>query len=798
MANTSQDNTPNLNPKSGSNILPNTVMYISTVIEVYPINNTLLLNASGAAGGSCLGLYIPGIMSNIVGVSINSYPQIGQKVLVLKNTNTNIGMDYIIGCVPDDAMTSDYMFSTNHVGLDSSLGYNAARAQKRAETAAKGKSVNTGAYPVDMVDGELSIKSPYGPGVDFLNNLVRLKASDLSKIECFVIDDFIRILSQNFEHISAFGDYNIINNNGMLDVIWKGSCYEHETFGKDSPNETKGIDAKGDIIKTQPIDDTVKTFYDDGKWRFQQYIGKLGGFIHTFITEPGKMLDTQQDSATTGRGHFHWNSDGSFILQSLGDIVLEKVVRIPVPVMNVKPEELDYTEAKLDAYAQWVPPDSDKLYETSYMLKDYGRWLSNYYSLAAFHAFPQDITVPSEADTPTPTFNVGDAQLKSQYAKIAEIFPNYITRYATIRIFRDGSILTLDGYGSSIHQTAGDINISTARDFNVTAAGAINLVGRDVNIVAADEVDITAAARGILLKAGSWLQALCMRGALLLQSNMDRNDTEEFKTALGETDDDAKERFDNANGNGIILKTTQSNVLLDSGYNGIIMQCSQYLNKAYSMFCKCRNFVIDKIANFGLGETQITSANVYLNSLYANQISNRTAIKTVMGNQYGLTQKHDENKLDKETTDITTQLNDLVTGDNQQFKDAAESDSAEDLLFRYRQLSTLTPNYSTIYRPIAQAQIADEMLNPEGDVPYSDSAISYISIPGYGNNTVGYPAYPGDRFTRMKIYNSRLGTKINEPTTKEGSALAPNLLQGTFSSSAIPSQYIYKPDKYNE
>jgi len=142
------------------------------------------------------------------------------------------------------------------------------------------------------------------------------------------------------------------------------------------------------------------------------------------------------------------------LIQSVSEIALEKVVRIPVPIQTTLPEipkGLPGLQAASSALKDWVPSDAANIFEVVFQLREYARWLANQYSLARFHQLPARYQVPSEAQLPVPDHY--SAELDRQAAN--EDTPiNYRSAYASMRIFRDGSIQHIDAYGNAYTSTA--------------------------------------------------------------------------------------------------------------------------------------------------------------------------------------------------------------------------------------------------------------------------------------------------------------------------------------------------------
>lgn len=760
-----QDRYSTLNPSSNA---VNTIIDLGVVVKVSPYTNTIFVNLPKSP--IIKAVYITPFICTYLGLNVYTYPNIGDTVLVLRNAKNSTSPAWVIAVLPK-TIKNGANVDSNHVGIAHDLINitGSKEAQFRANIE-KNDTNYFGGRPIDLADYESSMGTPFGPCVDFLQTLVRLKASDLAKIECYLLDDFVRIVSQNFQHISAFGNFDIIANNGALDVIWTGSYNECDTFGKESNNQPKGISATNNAVDGLKVDEIIEEFYKDGRWRFRQYIGKLGNILHLMVTEPMVMLGKNPDGSEnrSGTADIYTGADGTVLVRSIAEIALEKVVRIPVPVFKVKPEELDVANAKMDAYAQWEPPDTDALWEVSYMLKDYNRWLSNYYVMASFQSFgASKVNIPAESAVSEPDVSHYDEKLKSVYSSFKAAFGEYLTRYSTIRIFRDGSIMCLDGYGSTIHMNGGDIEVSANQNLFLEAAGIVNITAKDINLLARDTVEVSAIKKRAVLKGGSSVDIYSQKGPVLVQSDMDG---EGEGTYISDMDDEDADRADNAAGSGIVLKTPQSNILINT-QKGVIVQARAYLNKAFTVAFKSMKFIIDKIASFTLSKVAFSTSRLTVNNLYANFISNKEAQEVAITGQVGLSAKHDSN----ENEDKNEIEEDAQQDDNTPFNDALEKDIANEFTFSYKTEELLT--FLNVYETMAQQLIRVEKYDSEHSENNMYEPYTYNDT-FYGNPSINYPLYPGDTHAiNFKTYTPKITTSINEPCTLSGDALKASSLQ---------------------
>lgn len=766
---------------------PSATFYTATLTEVYPQANLALISGST---GTTKCMFISQIIASCLGLNHTSYPEIGSSVLVLRNTDATADMDYIVGTVPQKSTTNGWDQFSRYVGVSSSSPYAGLSSSNKIANQAKMDGYSSGSAPIDLVEGETLMENSFGVGLALLNNLACLKGSDLAKIECFVLDDLVRILSEQFEHITAFGEYKILNNDGNLNVLWKGTSNEYEAFNAKNKTEKKeGFEEKNvNQLDTDFESDPESTFYLDGRWRFTQYVGKLGNFVHMFLTDPQNILQHEKDSPIqSGRANIHINQDGSLLVQSTSDIVFEKVCRIIVPIEKVRPEEMDFTKLKLDAFAVWKPFDKDNLFVNSYAIKDYSKWFSNYYSLATFIGLPENnIKLASEKEIQAPQLNEGNQDLKSVKGIDQGIFTKYLERYATVRIFRDGSIMLLDGWGDCVHLSGGSVNISAPFDINLSAGNNVNIIGRNINAVAKEEIDLTAVERGMLMKSHAWMESRCNKGPILIQSGMIES---EEGDSLPE-DPEFKTRVEAAEGNGIILKTDYANLYLDAKFNDILTNAYAAIHKSYYTYFNPLKFNIGNIASFSLVETQFDSATVKLNSLYASTISNATDTPVASTGQRGLTGHHEFGENTPDVKKVNEEIKGLLASDFS--KKAMNEEIALQATFKYIPSSDPYMFKPTrIYENITQQLIRTEPTD-ENELFLAHDPVKWKTKEGYGSSEMGYPMYPGidKNYTQ---YNPIISsTSINKACDKAVKDLAAAKLHGEFKETE-PTNYFYNP-----
>lgn len=447
-----------------------------------------------------------GIFSPLLGIRMNYFPPVQSRVAVVYNKD---GPSWIIGSLPGEPYDLSAGAAMTMTGMgDEELPSHEAVSDGSGLSSTK---------PNDLLEGEFEITNNFGVAVQFLTTVLKMKASERAKIEASLLDDMVRIVSETFKHFSSFGDFQIYND-GRLNVRWDGTSYEHEAFGKMEATDPK-----------VELDDKKVDFQDKynetGRWRFSQFVGFLGDFIHVFVTEPADALSNiASEALRPGKARVHVHNDGTILMQSVSEIVLERVCRVIVPIEKKRfddPEgnkKDEFEDLEKDFLKLWdYGTDMKRAHYASYQLRQYGRWLSCYHSYARFHQLDKEWRIPTETEEGTEhTYSNQEEDVENINSGKDDAYD----AYATIRIFRDGSILIMDHHGSAVSMVRGNIQISASRHIDLDAAGDIRITaGQNIYMKARRNIEISAIVGGLTLKARTWWKALCEWGSVWIKSD---------------------------------------------------------------------------------------------------------------------------------------------------------------------------------------------------------------------------------------------------------------------------------------
>lgn len=530
---------------SPSASLPSALLDTGFIVQSFPDRETYTVQSTSTQQylQGCASI-VGGIFAPFFGFKTHIRLAVGTKVLIL---NTSPAL--ILSCVPSEP-ANEKSGNLNRVTTGT------ADIEDLGSDDLKVDNIHH-SVPKDMLEGEYSISNALQVGIRFLTHLVKMQAGERAKVECFLLDDLVRIVSGSFKHISAFGDHEIFNDGGRLNVRYSGTSYEHEAAGVLKPKDPRMQAGASGVLPSTPLTET-------GRWRFSQFIGYMGDFIHMFVTDPGAALGELAQSRA-GKFHAHVNQDGSLVVQSVADIVFERVTRITVPEEQHRPGDPEGN--KLDGFAApdtkfldtWTV-DAQKPWKLAYHIRDYARWLNSYHAYARFKQQDKDWTVPTEAGSPKPSYGCGE---DDKDAAIPEKQREPRITYSCIRIFRDGSQLMLDGYGGCIMQAGGCTIVSAPIDVRIEAGRNVSITaGRNVFVKAHRNMELIAVTGAFIAKARTRFAAFCEQGTILLKTLM--------KAGPPEDGDPKGHRFTHPRV-GIMIDAPDANVMLASG-NALILE----------------------------------------------------------------------------------------------------------------------------------------------------------------------------------------------------------------------------------
>lgn len=484
------------------------LIYEGQVMAACHTNRTYTVSVNGEDVAGCIPAL--GFFSGLLGVKTEWRIPTGTRVLVVYGPRP-----YIVATYAGDVPDVDSFLGRTVTGM----GVQDAIPRIDPSTNHEVPSHNT---PNDLLEGELEISDLMGSFLRFMRFMTSVGAGERAQIQCHLLRDLVRIISGNYEHFSAAGDETVFDD-GRLNKEEHGTTYPHERMGllqdTDPLVEEPGAFSGEDF-------DPMKT----GRWRWTRYLGFIGDLFNQWFTDPTETVGRMaEDALRSGKSRVWFGQGGDILVQSVGEIAIERVVRIPVPIRLKHPEDpegvLREEMEKLDQafLKRWNEgQQGDTEHHTLFQLRDYARWLSEYHSLARFHQLAkanEEFKIPSEEETPAPKTGAGE---KDREEANTGALTYWKPAYSTFRLLRDGSSLLHDAWGNTVATGPYGIQMDTPRHFRVTSAGDISMTaGGSLFLGARRHVEISAHRGGMILKSRTLFRALCERGTMWLKSDFD-------------------------------------------------------------------------------------------------------------------------------------------------------------------------------------------------------------------------------------------------------------------------------------
>ena len=395
--------------------------------------------------------------------------------------------------------------------------------------------------PHDVVPGEYGLLNHAGAGLMIGAASASIRGSEMASVRCSALDDQVRVTSGHYWHISSAGSKEIYNDSGFLTVESGVSLYQTERLGIKQYGEAFKWEAI-DPLKTRETLSGVSQLKptQTAKRRLYRYEGYLGDVVNVFVANPDPDKDVEEmatDSKDQGLLHYHVDSSGRFTMRSAGGILFERFDRIPVPkrrhyAWDPAGDKDGGTVEPKDAFRL----DKDHPMGIGLALADLAAWW-DYQSYARFRQFGKDITISPRKSIKCPEDDY------DEIGKGKELFQDNDLRHSYLGLLPNGGICLRDAWGSEIVMADGRITFNAASNIEIRSGSSVVVLGGDDVVVKAyNSADISATKKDIRIKAENNLQAVSMRGGVLVQSKAPSTETE------------WKKQGEDAKGGGVVIK----------------------------------------------------------------------------------------------------------------------------------------------------------------------------------------------------------------------------------------------------
>ena len=390
--------------------------------------------------------------------------------------------------------------------------------------------------PIDVAPGDLCYTNEFGIAFALLHLELLLKASEKAKIELFAIDDFIRIISGQYQHNAAASNILNLNDNGFNTAEMLGSQHQCEMLGIGEYKPVVEVDKYDEkvnlncALKTKESKPYIRP-------RYMEEMGYLGSIYDLFILNPYEKGESKSDLATYDKdkkyqGLFHTAIDGSgrLLIRSASGICFQRCDKIPIPKKKLEawdPTDKDKKEHKPTKKESFIWDDQHP-YAKHLQLRDEFAW----YTKNAYQRFidkKSDWFLPDETmlETPEDEYEkVGEDILGKEEFNKAE----YKDARSYVIMDKDGSITLRDGFGSEICMKGGNIIITCPGNLELRPGKSVVMLGgQDVIIKGKESVDISTTKQDVRIKAEKNMQLYSNDGGILIESGAEEKHTWEDK-----------------------------------------------------------------------------------------------------------------------------------------------------------------------------------------------------------------------------------------------------------------------------
>lgn len=507
--------------------------------------------------GNTLGSPVQAIpLANVFGTTLGfkeciNYP-VGAAALCYYVNSTSC---YIIGIVPDKDVADIHTFARTALKTNDGL-FDEQNFLKYRENASKFDFFAQN-RPSDVVEGELVYANEMGVLLGLFQTMATLKGSELAQVQCYLLDDLVRIISHNYEHFTAMGEFKVWHDGKAIMAELGATHLSGESLGipqVESSKQDKVFSKEDGRPKPDDSVDYYKFDKDErikASERLKIFMGKLGDFLHMFIVRPDpsaiRALSGQiNGNFDTGMADVHFGLDGRISIRTVTGASLEKTnwIMVPERVRTADDpkgdEEIEYENKDPFKF------DTSRSYKENptlffLQMQDCNAYLQNAYNYKNFLKHEKDIKLSKDP-----------FQKENKLNQITQIDPytevklsDYQLRRSGIYLMDNGGIMLKDAWGSAIVMEGGDIYLQAAKDLvSQPMRHAITKAGMHINLAARKAVDISSTEEGFRLKTKKVQHFYSHEEGMLLHS-----DGEKKTTPLPEAED----AYENMG--GIVLKS---------------------------------------------------------------------------------------------------------------------------------------------------------------------------------------------------------------------------------------------------
>lgn len=459
------------------------------------------------------------------------YP-IGAQVLCYY---VDLSLCYIIGIIPQHDIKDIQWFA--RTALKTADGnFDAQNIQGYNADSTKKALYNQG-RPTDVVEGEKVVMNDFGVLMGLFQSMACLKGSELSQVQCYLLDDLVRIISHNYEHFTAMGEFKVWHDGKAIMAELGATHLSQESMGSPmvTSDETSPVFEDDDSPrKNSPpgsdVADYIK-FSEDERTkaveRLKLFMGRLSDFLHLFIVRPDPdairaLAGELGGKHDTGMADVHVGLDGRISVRTVTGAAIEKTNWIMVPHRIRTPEDPEGDETDditFDTKDPFEFDDSHKVRGNPSLyflqMRDCNAYLQDFYNYKNFLKYKKDFALSG-----------GPEKEEHKLDSIEEVDPttpvnlnNYVLRRSGLYLMDNGGVMIKDAWGSAIVLEGGDIYLQAAKDLVAQPLrNYIAKAGQFVSITARKDIDMSSTDEGFRLKTKKVQHLYSHEQGIVLQS----------------------------------------------------------------------------------------------------------------------------------------------------------------------------------------------------------------------------------------------------------------------------------------
>ena len=518
-----------INNQKTSNVFVGFVITASAGSNAVTVIRESYGGAKTADGGMRMqGVMVASTLSSFLGFKESTIPQAGSRVLCVED-GTGTGC-FIIGMIPQNTISKEVILPARScLGAGNAIADDANKVGHMSNT----PDIYDHRRPSDVVEGEHVISNEFGVLLGLYQQLANLKASELAQIQCHLLDDLVRIISHNFQHYTALGEYNIYHDGKRLMAEFGATHKPAESYGRPAVKKDdqppmfakQGGHSADDASDYYTIkeDERVKAIE-----RFKWFLGGLGDFLHVFLVcpDPDEVRKLDPDytpkKPDTGLWDAHIGTDGAFHLRSVKEIFIEKTNWIRVPLRKAAPDDPkgdDAAELKYDSKKAFEFKNDATFKKNPFnyalQLRDYVAYVNEKLGYQNFKKHEKDFYVNDDISSENSLKDIAQVDQETPLN-----LKDYSLRTAGIYLMPNGGITIRDAWNSAIVMEGGNIYIQPAKDLvSQPLRNCIVKAGGNINMASKKHLDLSSSEEGMRFKSEKALYCYSNKSGIILESN---------------------------------------------------------------------------------------------------------------------------------------------------------------------------------------------------------------------------------------------------------------------------------------